>query len=534
MGAYKHYFGQLDANDQTKATFYLAVTCIRHLQFEQARSLLLTLVELRKKHRSSAPIKGWVNLGFGVFHYCYGRLLPAERYATQALASAAVGSDHFFRFLTLDLLGHCEINRGEVQKGLQRHHEALQVATTLGRGAMHQTSIATSTLYRSNLGLLSHAFKTLKTLHSKLHFKDSFMAAQIELEMARLSMHEGKSRQARAILDQSRKECFSRGNKRLQTLHHLRLAQLFFQRAEHPEAEEVCVEALKHIRMGEGQAPDIRLETSLLGMLQKLGSRLAEPTKLHTLTRWQNSLLASRILNRERGLPLTPLPVRNEDPLGDLLDGLFAKRPESIAQCIDQGKWGLLHKAFPVGSGKNSIVLGLEPQSITLTIKGEAFHGHLTALQWKLIQAIIEGPQTTSQLAKKVWGENYHPHRHEKLAHALLSRFHRLSDFFRQVLHQDQEGICLLGPIEVHQAPSHPIGKALGPQIHLGLSIRQNSLLSLKPSVFDVVEYSRRFQISDRTAQRDLADLANRGLIKVLGKGKTTRYAYLVTLGETQ
>jgi len=517
--------------EQTKGTFYLAVSYIRHLDYQNAVACLVKNLA-RSRALRTGIITGYAHMGMGIFRYCYGRLRPARRHAERAYHAAIQSNDPFLLFLATDLLGHCEINLGQVQQGLARHSVALGYARDLGRGAMEQTSLATTLLYQSNLGLIVQPAQALSSIRKQLVFKDSFMAAQIELEMARVQMIEGNMEAAHTLLKQSTKECFSLGNRRLRALHYIRRAQWLYLVEERAESGAIVERCLSELRNGKASSPDLRLETVLLGLAEKLETASQDRNKLISLTRKQGQSIASRILSREIGLELSQRPLMAEDPLGDMIDGLTRQSPRAIQECIRTRRFGLLHKAFEFPLGKMVFLFDLEWMSITIIVKGQVVHyPKLTPLQRRLLLCLVSGPATLANLAKQVWNEPFDKGRHEKLVTSLLSRLRITTPFLYRAIGRNTDKFRIIHDSVAVFSQKEVEGKvkAENPDAISGLNFRQNVLLQRKhPAAtlpfFDVDAYSKFFGISDRTAQRDLSLLVSAGGLRSVGRGRATRY----------
>jgi len=502
---------------------FLSFSATRHLDARRAQQLLFANAR-EGRHSPSPLIRACVFIGLSFYRYSYGRLIPARRGAERGYRDAVSAGSAFLSFLASDLLGHCQINLGKVQEGLTILDDSARIAKGLGSGAYSQAAQVTRALYRSTYGLDGDPVAVLDAYRPRLRYKDAYMEAQVSLEIARNLALEGKVGEAQETLRHSRESAFALGNLRLQSLHQLRLSEVHYLRGERDEARSLVEDSLRRL----SGCPDLRLELSLQGQLAKL-AETGPSERVLQLTRRLSSLLARRILRRQFGVSWGEPALATEDELGDLIDGVQSRSEAAIRRAIETGRFGLLARALPLPAGASALVFGFQASSLTVFDRGEITHlaQGLTSMQREFLEAISVGPRSLEELAREVWRENFSPWRHEKLISSFVSRLRAGASQFETLILRRRQHYFLASPVRVIDFTPFPRIESRGiPARSLrDLNTRQRSFLIKRTGEkFDVSHYQLEFQISSRTALRDLKELVDKGYAVVSGKGKATRY----------
>jgi len=534
---------ELGALEKTICRFFLGVVKCRHFQFARARRYFG--VNAREARRASGlntidadRIRFYVCQGFGFYRYTYGHLLPALRWAKKAY-QASFRADYLFgRLFSQDLLAHVEINLGRTHVGLKLIEQNIRLATSMDRDAVVQMSRVTRVIYRSRFGISSTdaSEELLRTL-SETTFEDGYSRACLLAELAHQYVLRGNATQAKETLNTACEYVYRIDNPRLEILLNFRIAYLLAQKGELAQSLHLVRSSLERLR----EKVDRHLEMKLRGLEFQLLTRLGETAtlpalagELKTLTRKTGYFVASRLLERREGR-YSSSQFRLQDPLGDFIDDIDRGGSEVISEILEKGWFGLLYKVCDVDPTVRTLLIGLSGKSLTLFEAGNVRHVPRGASNQvaKFLCVLADGPKGKEEIITRVWGERYHPLRHDPLLYTLVSKLRKELGEHCAWVEASEKGYELQRGVIVREfqrapEPASEIVHATEMTDHPELSFRQRQILGLaqQTSFIDVKILGEQFSVSPATANRDLSQLEKLGWLSRSGRGRATRYHY--------
>ena len=143
------------------------------------------------------------------------------------------------------------------------------------------------------------------------------------------------------------------------------------------------------------------------------------------------------------------------------------------------------------------------------------------------------GVKSKKELVESIWGYDYDPVIHDPMIYTQMTRLRKFFGPFAHLIILTEEGYALDSSVEIFKnSPDLPETKELETfkvenlPSYSDLNYRQIQILSyLKENSFvDIQIYKQIFSVSNITASRDLSQLASKGFVQRVGKGRATKY----------
>jgi DNA-binding transcriptional ArsR family regulator len=480
--------------------------------------------------------------GLGFYRYRQGRL-HAMRLWAQAGAKEAIAANFDYGYvLTMELLGHSQLNLGQIHSGFRTLTMARQKAQALGRGALLQAMDHTMVMYRSAFGLGKHSDEIVTVLQETItrsSYEDSYTQASLNLELSRVLLLRGQLRRSKALLERTSELVYRIDNPNLEMNHNLLLAHILRKQGETHQALSLVRAARHRAQSRSDLRQHIRalgFEAQLLGEMGRVFDQQALLPDIEALTRRCGGLISWRMLQRMRGTPGNNSRP-GDDPLGDLVDQVKFYPASAMQDVVRSGWLGFLPNVLGLRPHESALVFDVEPGSVTIVDRGEVVHNveGCSGLMRKLIKWLAKGESAKERLTSSLWGRSYDPARHDKQIYGLVAKTRRFLGAYGEWIEASESGYRLRPQIRVltqDLRTPQPISllqsDASEQEALPALNIRQATVLSWMRAgeIIEPKAICDRLKVSDATASRDLAKLLELGLAYRMGKGRTTRYAY--------
>ncbi len=506
-----------------------------------ARLVLMGLIrDIRAQSKASDDVAFFAACALAFYRYVDARFPVALRWARRAYDHAFRAKFPFGRLLAYDLVGHCQMNIGDVRAGMKNLQNSASLAEGLGRGAIKQATDVTLRLYRSTFGL-DHAKILLEDIRGAIRscsFENSYTLASLYLEQARLQLLAGEGHEAQQSLRDAGEWVYRLDVPFLDANLTFRYAYLAYVQGSYQKALELLRSAFRRVE----DAQDASMEARILGLevsvLRRLGlqsdaARLVP--QVRRLEKRSGMLLAQRI--NSRLLLSEPLVgKRGEDPLGDLIDDLSDNTLDVRERLLSQGFLGLIPKVLDIPLSSSAIVFGFVRDSVTLLASGHIRHDPdgWPDLVRKLFFALADHRQISKEeIVTLVWRQSYNPLRHDPLIYALIARARKVLEPYEGWLTVGEGSYRLDAGILVRdvtitspeKVPERVVENQVA-QRYPDLSVRHSRIMNLceQRGAVSNKDVCEAFSVSEVTAGRDLADLVDRGYLRRVGKGRATSY----------
>lgn len=554
---YERFNGTFTAEQSIISRFFLGIAHCRHYKFVEAQRYLIANVKDRRKTTSQIA-RYYIYHGLAMYRYTYGRLQKAVVWSTKAL-QIAVGAQYFFgRVLAAELHAHAVINSGQLRLGLRLIEELQELARELGYEKIVQWNEINRVLYQANFGLLgANAVQDLQRLLQSITVTDSFSRASILLEISRQHLLAGRADLAKQILDNACQDIYQVDNLRLETLLNLRIAHYLYMRGEKHQALNLIRNSLKRMSTCEDKVLEQRARGFEAKILEDLGLTSEAETilqHLHKLNRKSGLHVGSKILQRKNSY-FELENVRGQDPLGDVIDLIHLRSEDAVQEIVVNGWYGLFYKVFLIAPTEKVIYFDIERSgSITFFDRGNVQHfsRQIPPLIRKLLLCLRYGEKTKEQLVEEIWRYSYQPQKHDSLVYALIANARKLLEGRGSWIEASDSGyrfvsgLMLRQRFDVAKAPDPEMRREREPfavekvvaasvplaRFHVDaerfeqLNFRQRQALQKieREAVLDSQTYRTWFEVSEATANRDLAELVDLAILSKIGKARATKY----------
>jgi hypothetical protein len=480
--------------------------------------------------------------GLGFYRYRQGRLHAARIWAQAGVKQAIAAEFDYGYVLTMELLGHSQLNLGLIHSGFRTLSMARKRAQSFGSGALLQAMNHSLVMYRSAYGVVRHSDEIVTVLQETItrsSYEDSYTQASLNLELSRVLLLRGQLRRSKILLERTSELVYRIDNPNLEMNHNLHLAHILRKQGETHQALSL-VRAARHRAQARSDLRQhvraLGFEAQLLGEMGRASEQQALIPHIEALTRRWGSLIGWRTLQRMRGIPGT-FSRPGDDPLGDLVDQVKFYPATALQDVVRTGWLGFLPNVLGLRPHEHALVFDVEPGSVTIIDRGEVIHKTegCSGLMRKLIKWLAKGESAKDRLTASLWGRSYDPARHDKQIYGLIAKTRRFLGAYGEWIEASESGYRLRPQIRVlTQDLRAPQSLSLqqraddGQETLPALNVRQATVLSWMRAG-EIVEPKAivdRLKVSDATASRDLAKLLELGLAYRMGKGRTTRYAY--------
>ena len=530
------FAGQLCRDELAMAWFFLALGYTRHSRYGDARATIGRLWRLSRQAPSELTSYClYQSLGF--YRYFCGRYGNVARYSAKAVGIAALSRFQYGKYLALDLLGHAEVQGGEIGSGLGHLRDALSLAAQFGDGGSVTALEAVVAVYEVRFGLAEADRLERACTNAAGLDEDTYSRALIALETVRHFILKGRYGDAEQLLLEAWTTVKRDRHRRLDVWTQIVYAELCYRRGDLKQGLGYVAGAVG------GLDPDVDLSLRIAAMdldyklRVALGEAVAARASLEQLlglTQRQGSLLGRRRADRSAGRVNQTCSVP-EDRIGRMLDLVHAASTPvatKVRALRDAGLLGLLPQALGLPPGRETLIVDAEAG--TLTVVGrDGVHlapVGLTAQVEALLSALASGVTTRAGLVERVWGYAYHPLRHDDVLYQLVARARRLLGPFGHWLATIPSGYQLQAVVVFMQRPELPLPVA--PAVGTGepkLRPRERRVIDLARELgeIDAALCRERLGLSRASASRDLKVLTDQGFLRRTGAGKATRYTCL-------
>ena len=519
----------------------------KKLSRAHASKILLTMaIELRRDKSAGDLAKFFFFCGLAFFRYTDARLVLTQKWARRAYDHAFRAKFPFGRLLSYDLLGHSQLNVGDIRAGMKNLLNSASIAESLGRGAIVQATQATLRLYRSTFGLdtAANLEEELRGAIRACSFENSYTLATLYLEQSRLQILIGHGQLAEQSLRDAGEWIYKLDLPFLDANLSFRYAYLSVLQGDNQKA----LDLLRSARLRLLEANDASMEVRILGLearvLNAQGKTLEAGRLTLDIQRLESRsglLIAHRINGRLGVSAVTPLK-RGEDFLGDLMDDLANQTTDIRERVLQSGFLGLIPKSVGVGQFSQAILFGFVGASVTILAKGFVRHDRdgWPELVRKLFLAMSAHKELTKEeITERVWQQGYNPLRHDPLIYALVARARKMIEPYDSWLTISDGKYSLVPEVQIHDVSQVNSASDFAMRIshdiiskNPNLPVRQSRLLDLceKMGAITNKDVCEALKVSEVTAGRDLAALVALGLLRRLGKGRATSYTTLTNL----
>ncbi|WP_141732174.1 DeoR family transcriptional regulator [Oligoflexus tunisiensis] len=480
--------------------------------------------------------------GLGFYRYRQGRLHAARIWAQAGVKQAIAAEFDYGYVLTMELLGHSQLNLGLIHSGFRTLSMARRRAQNFGSGALLQAMNHSLVMYRSAYGVVRHSDEIVTVLQETItrsSYEDSYTQASLNLELSRVLLLRGQLRRSKTLLERTSELVYRIDNPNLEMNHNLHLAHILRKQGETHQALSL-VRAARHRAQARSDLRQhvraLGFEAQLLGEMGRAVEQQALVPQIESLTRRWGALIGWRTLQRMRGMPGT-FSRPGDDPLGDLVDQVKFYPATALQEVVRSGWLGFLPNVLGLRPHECALVFDVEPGSVTIIDRGEVVHKveGCSGLMRKLIKWLAKGESAKDRLTASLWGRSYDPARHDKQIYGLVAKTRRFLGAYGEWIEASESGYRLRPQIRVltqdlrTPQPMSLLQRDDDEQETLpALNVRQATVLSWMRAgeIIEPKAIVDRLKVSDATASRDLAKLLELGLAYRMGKGRTTRYAY--------
>ncbi len=536
---------QMTLRESMESRFYLVLAHRRLRKKSSTRKASLILVSMFKDLRLSGSSDDFVKYFFfcslAFFRYTDTRLTQALKWARKAYDHAFRAQFSFGRLVGYDLMGHAQLNLGEIRAGIKNLNNSSAIADALGRGAIRQSTEVSLRLYRSTFGL-DRASVLLAELEGAIRassFENSYTLANLYIELARLQILSGSGHIAEQSLKEAGDWVYKLDQPFFDANLSFRYAHLACLKGDYKKA----LELVRSAKMRVSEANDAAMETRILGLEAKILLQSGKTTESETLAgeirhlEAKSGLLLARRINERLGISPREDIRRGEDLLGDLMDDLAYHATDIRERILDSGFLGLIPSLIEVPQFSQAILFGYLGDSVTILAKGHVRHepdGWPDLVKKLFLALAAQSELNKEEITVKVWNQVYNPLRHDPLIYALVARARKMLEPYDAWLTVNDGKYLIDQAITIRDISQKITAPQNRPHVASELLARHPDLSARHAKIMDLCEQMGNitnkdvcdaFKTTEVTAGRDLTELVKKGLLRRLGKGRATSYA---------
>lgn len=560
LALYDSQIDQLGLSQKVVCRFFLGIGWVRQSQFKKAFRCFRTN-QMDVKSETSAGSDFYVNQGIAFYLFYHGDYRRALKFARRAQHAAVSSQDLFSRILASDLIGHCQVAIGFLMEGFENLNKASTLAKNAdNEGLSHAIALALA-LYEAQYGYHSlEIIDRLKLLAQASEYQDSYSYSDLHLELARQYCLRGRYNEALTAIDLATKFVLVAQNRRQEIVLYLRKAEVHYQRGEYLDALMLLQSARKSLVVEVDRA----FELQILGLEMKCLKNSSDPriydmkkTELLQLSEKYNNHIHANIVRRTLKTEARVEGVIHtaEDKLGSFIDSVFRKTVDATL-ILRSGYLSFFYDYFHLARGKELIlVLGKKSPVLFLSKQGIAKSEQLpTDLMLKVLLALSEQKEVPrQQFFESVWGLKYNRHRHDSLIYTTMSLVRKNMGDFSSWLQTTESGYQLRAEVLIEEESPYSENEVIemsdeaseltedGQSVEAaGVNIRHIMKAyggySLNFRQIKIIKYLQNHdyittkmhmdanQITEISANRDLADLFRKKIVIRLGKARATKY----------
>ncbi|MGE0172481.1 MAG: winged helix-turn-helix domain-containing protein [Oligoflexales bacterium] len=521
---FRKHIESFDSETLFLCRFHLGICCTRQSEYAKARFYFGQNLIDRKTTPSTRQLF-YAEQGMAFFRFFCGRYSNALAHAERALTLAIESHFPYGHCLALDVLGHVQVHLGSVSEGLVYLENALALAKTMQSVRLREAIEVSLACYKAEHCFDNSNFENLLSLNERISDLDTYSRTKLLLSLAKRQILRGESTNARATLVKVSPLIYGFKNKRYQIELNLCHAKIYDMKGDHSSAFNLVqnTKILIHPEVDLAlERPTLALE---LALIKKLGFKL------------EDCRIFDRIKYLDRRMNGYRLPT--EESLKHLAARIEAKKmcehtksEPLIDTVVETGFYGLLYDLLSMQRTKTVIYFDLVPRGITIFSNGDVVFSRSKTTQTEkaLFFALMNGPLTKQEIIEKVWHYRYNPLIHDHLIHTTVSRIRSKLGKWPDLLETTEHGYQLAKNVQiccVFKTQEEVVSDAQPAiEIRQDLNHRQNTFLNRFDfrSPINTRTYRDLFGVSEITALRDLASLAEKGYLKRVGGGRSTEY----------
>jgi hypothetical protein len=532
----------ISEDDRAICLFYLTIGSIRIGKLIEGRLYIKSILKLLATNKKNRVLHFAFFQSLGFLYYFKSRFRKSYFYALRSFQASSFIKDSQIRILAMDLLANCEINIGEIIKGIdhlkQSYKESIKV-----RNLNYAASIKINILsFECQYGLLKKPLPTLYKNLQKLNPQNTFSRNLIWLAYLGQLISEGRLAQFDSSYQKAQAEILKSSHIRHHLLLRFKYAYSEFLKFNY----ENCLLELASIEESLSKKNDLTLLSQIYGLRYKIirhkdKDRAAQI--LGKLKNWQRQSGSDLALNYLKRIESDLVNSTSQDPLGILINKFYQKNPIAIFSEL-QKKNRLIHfhdflnhSKLKTNNVAKVILTGLTKDKALFLHSGNwAWIDSPTSNVTKLINCLSIEPLSKENLVQLIWGYAYDPITHDALLMTLIQRTRKYLQQIKIKINV-QNGIYYMAPvvfIESFRAEiiaESPLQKPL--QIEKFLSDKNNlsfrqfeilEILSNSNTPLSMDYFLKKFKVSRMSLCRDLSTLKESNLIQPLGNGRGRLY----------
>ncbi len=559
-----------DSSSQIEAHYHLCIGFVRRSDYPGGRIWILRAWKTFRAFRSSMNhtdrdrAEFFASQASAFLSFFSGKFNVSSRWARRARGASLRAGFQYGQILSADLSGHVLAQIGKLQESIATFQEALDIATSIGNETF-QFAIRVSLIdLKATVEVSSKTLiEELESLRASIPREDHYSYTVLEIRRAHRLLLMGRKKKARSILEGLCQEVYVFNNQRQASAVNFMLAYIFALEGQTSSALLV----LKSAESCLDPKVDFKRLIQVIGLQERIANSLPSSesdlfveqleSSLNQLTDRAGGWIAKRIRARRMSLDFRIGPVQNkgirvfrrgEDSLGDLIDDLSMQHEAALELIIRSGNLGLLRFFYQIEFGQRMVVWDEAHEFGVIWDRGEVrlLNEPLSASALLMLQRLARGRAHKQELVEEVWGHRYHPLRHDNLVYTTIARIRKAMGVWENWIESDEQGYRLkphVGVVswspELARGPSREMKTLEEPTNFIniktaeGLNARQIRFLRDLSNAFcisenqtgtSVSEYADRYSVPKVTASRDLSRLAQMGRLRVVGKGRATRY----------
>ncbi len=538
---------RMSLRESVEARYYLVTALRRERRSESsahARKILISIFKDVRRNRTDdltdEESRFFLYCGMAFYRYTDGRFQLSLKWAQRAYDHAFRARFPFGRLVSYDLMGHSQLNAGDIRAGLKNISNSAVISEALGRGAVNQSIEVSRRLYRSTFGLDTGCvlMDELTGAIRACSFENSYTLASLYIELARLQLLIGDGHLAESSLRDAGEWVYRLDLPFMDANLSFRYAHLACLQGNFKKSLELVRSARARVT----EAHDHSMEIRILGLEARILRLMGAESDADALTAGIRKLEAlsghviSRRINARLGIGGAGPIKRGEDALGDLMDEMRFETNDARARVLNSGFLGLVPAMINLTPFCDAIVFGFVNESVTFMSKGHVRHDPdgWPDLVRKLFMGLAEKRQMSKEeIAERVWRQPYRTARHDPLIYALVARARKMLEPYTHWLTVGDGAYILEPSLIVRDVSVKRVSESTNSDVradifsrHPGLSLRQAKIMELCETRTTVAnkDLCELFAVSEVTAGRDLSDLVDKGLVRRIGKGRATSY----------
>ena len=530
------------ANDHSEedyflATFFMILGLVRVSEYKEAE---LTIDKLRSSSRNSAS---YVIIQAEAFlDYYYGRTNLSLEKATAVYRSALAENDLYFQILSLDLMGHAHIQKGEVFQAIDYFKQALKHSQKIKNKALVNTLELTIRKFELRFFSLDKATEFL------IEETDHYSHLDLSLEIINQTILRSEYETAQKMLNDLGTQVYIKKNRRQMAKFQLRYCFFHLVKGQPMQALNLIEATEKYLVAG----VDNELLLQLYGLKFDIYKSLAvddqtiSKIKKIILELSQNTQsLKNEIFLYRRGLTQKiPQLLSSNDSVGEMLIALKSQEQNSRDLILKNKLSFFLYEYYGIKYEEQCLLIDLKAgQGVRFCHQSGV---HLFELTSELFVTMLrkfadEKIWSKQQMLESAWGiKEYNPLHHDPLLYQAIARLRKMTQVDWVLF--NESGIEFKHPIyfvEGLKGKKKSLKKEDQQLSELSendsvalisfsdsLNYRQLGLLNhLKVGEFiQPGAYRKKYSIGTMTAYRDLQDLTDMGYLVKRGNARSTSY----------